>query len=273
MVQINRGKNHWKPESARRTPIIAGNWKMNMTVEETLALVDEMIDDLDAYDEVETVICPPFIALYAALDLLEDTSIKLGAQNMNYNDSGAFTGEVSPLMLREVCDYVIIGHSERRMYFQETDEAVNLKVKAALKHDLAPIVAVGEDQAQRESGHTTEFITHQVQVALQGVNAADATGVVIAYEPLWAIGTGQAATPELAQAVAAMIRQVLSSMFSVEIAGLMRIQYGGSVTGDNIADFMRQPDIDGALVGGASLKAVEFVKIVARTHEVNAKLK
>jgi triosephosphate isomerase len=267
MVQINRGAV--KPP--RRTPIIAGNWKMNKSVEEALALVDEMVDDLDAFEEVEVVLAPPFMSLYPVLELVEDTAVKLAAQTMFYQESGAYTGEISPLMVRELCDYVIIGHSERRRYFHETDEDVNLKVKAAIRHDLTPILAIGEDLLQREAGETHFVITSQLRTALNGVNADDATGLVIAYEPLWAIGSGQPATGETAQEVAALIRQTLGELFGSGVAAQVRIQYGGSVTAANIAEFIGQPDIDGALVGGASLKATDFVSIVARTQEVSLK--
>lgn len=264
MVQINRGES-----KVRRTPIIAGNWKMNKTVEEALALVDEMLDDLEVFEGVEIVLAPPFVALYSVMELLEDTEIKLAAQNMHDRDNGAYTGEISPLMLREICDYVIIGHSERRKYFHETDEEVNLKVKAALKHDLTPIVAVGESLEEREAGQTNTKIVSQLRLGLAGLNPADAAGIVVAYEPIWAIGTGLAATGEMANEVCSLIRQTLGELFGSEVAAQIRIQYGGSVTGDNISEFMRQPDIDGALVGGASLKAAEFVKIVAQTQEAN----
>lgn len=271
MVLINRGNNFQPPPPPRRVPIIAGNWKMNKTVEEALTLVDEIMDDLDAFEEVETVICPPFMALSPVMDLIEDTNLKLGAQNMHYKESGAYTGEISPLMLREVCDYVIVGHSERRIYCHETDEDVNLKVKSALKHDLVPIIAVGENLAQREDGQTEEIIALQVAIALQEVNSFDAATVVIAYEPLWAIGTGRAASGQTAQEVCYFIRQTLARLYDQNVANQVRIQYGGSVTGDNIVEFMSQPDIDGALVGGASLKAADFIKIVARTQETVAK--
>ncbi len=271
MVQINRGNNFQPPPPPRRIPIIAGNWKMNKTVEESLALVDEMMDDLDAFEDVETVLCPPFMALSPVMDLIEDTNLKLGAQNMHYKESGAYTGEISPLMLREVCDYVILGHSERRIYFNENDEEINLKVKAALKNDLVPIIAVGENLEQREAGQTEEIISRQVEIALREVNSFDAASVVIAYEPLWAIGTGRAASGQVANEVCHFIRQTLARLYDQNVANQIRIQYGGSVTGDNIAEFMSQPDIDGALVGGASLKAADFVKIVSRTQETVAK--
>ncbi len=263
MLQINRN-NVNKP---RRTPIIAANWKMNKTVEEALALVDEMLDDLDAYEEVETVLIPPFIALYPVVELVEDTQIKLGAQNMYHEESGAFTGEVSALMLREMCDYVIVGHSERRTLFHETDAMINLKVKAALKHDLTPIIALGENLTQREEGSTQNVVGNQLRAALREVSEADAGSVVIAYEPLWAIGSGRPANGEIANGVAKYIRFVLAELYNERLAGLVRIQYGGSVTSANIGEFMSQPEIDGALVGGASLKAADFVRIVARTQE------
>lgn len=270
MVQINRGNNA-PPPPAQRVPVIAGNWKMNKTVEEALSLVDEMMDDLSAFENVEIVLCPPFMALSPVMDLIEDTDLKLGAQNMYYKESGAYTGEISSLMLREVCDYVIIGHSERRSYFHETDQDVNLKVKAALKHDLVPIVAVGENLEQREAGQTEAIIGQQVEIALQEVNAYDAATVVIAYEPLWAIGTGRAASGQVANEVCHFIRQTVARLYDQTVGDQIRIQYGGSVTGDNIAEFMSQPDIDGALVGGASLKAADFVKIVSRTQETVAR--
>ena len=265
MIQINRGP----VLPTRRTPIICGNWKMYKTVEESLALVDEMLDDLDTFDEVETVLAPPFMALYPILELVEDTSIRLAAQNMFYQDEGAYTGEISPLMVRELCDYVIIGHSERRRYFHESNEDVNLKVKAALRHDLTPIIAVGEDASQREADQTVSVISSQVQTALRDVSPEDAGSLVIAYEPLWAIGSGSPATGELAQQVALLIRRTVADLFGQPTADLVRIQYGGSVTEANIAEFISQPDIDGALVGGASLKAAQFVSIVSRSHEIS----
>ncbi len=267
MVQINRSGSSQEKEP--RTPIIAGNWKMNKTVGEALSLVDIILEDLDAFEGVEIVLVPPFIALYPVLELLEDTNIRLGAQNMYHQESGAYTGEVSPLMLREICDYVIIGHSERRAYFGETDEMVNLKVKAAFRHDLNPIVAVGESLAQHEAGHAKAHITSQLENGLKGISEADAVSLIIAYEPIWAIGTGRAANGAIAQEICAHIRQTLARLFSSDVAAQIRIQYGGSVTGDNIAEYIRQPDIDGALVGGASLKAEEFVKIVDRTIEAD----
>jgi triosephosphate isomerase (TIM) len=270
MVVISRNEVN-KP---RRTPIIAGNWKMNKTVEEAVNLVDEMLEDLTVFQgNIEIVLIPPFLALYPiVVDVLEDTygDIKIGAQNMYHKDNGAFTGEISPLMLREVCDYVLIGHSERRTLFSETDNEVNLKVKAAFRHDLTPIVAVGENLEIREAGNTNEHVAGQIRRGLDGIPQAEAGGLVIAYEPIWAIGTGRAATGEMANEVCAVIRQTLGEMFGTDVAGQIRIQYGGSVTPDNITEFMAQPDIDGALVGGASLKAADFVRILAKTQEVYA---
>ncbi len=267
MLQINRGESN----IVKRTPIIAANWKMNKTVEEGIALVDDMLEDLDSFEGIDIVLALPYISLYPIWELLEDTQIKLAAQNMYHLDSGAFTGEISPLMLREMCDFVIIGHSERRRYFGETDETVNQKVKAALKHDLTPIVAVGESLEQREAGQTSPVITSQLQIGLRDLSPADAASLVIAYEPLWAIGTGVPATGAIANEVARLIRETLAGLFGPEVAAQIRIQYGGSVTGDNISEFMAQSDIDGALVGGASLKAPEFVKIVAVSQATNLK--
>ncbi|MEI6045949.1 MAG: triose-phosphate isomerase [Chloroflexota bacterium] len=265
---INRGNGN---SGFKRLPIIAGNWKMNKTVDESLLLVDEMIDDLDAIEGVEIVLCPPFVALYSVLDLLEDTGVGLGAQNMYHQNSGAYTGEISPLMLREICDYVILGHSERRTYFGETNELVNLKVKAALKHDIRPIMAVGENLAQRQAEETSAFVTAQVREGLAGIDIADIPTIVLAYEPIWAIGTGLAATGAMAQEVCALIRQTVAELYTQEVAEQVRIQYGGSVTAKNIEEFMSQPDIDGGLVGGASLNADDFIQIVVKTLEVSSK--
>lgn len=248
-----------------RTPIIAGNWKMNTTIDEAVALVRQMKDELDAVVGVEKVVCPPFISLAAVSRELAGTSVEVGAQNMFYEDKGAFTGEISPLMLAPLVKYVILGHSERRQYFGETYELVNKKIKAALAHHLCPIVAVGEDLQQHEAGHTEEVVTGQIRAAFDGVPSLDA--VVIAYEPIWAIGTGRPATGAIAQRVIGLIRSTLGELYG-NAAERVRIQYGGSVTAANIAEFVGQPDIDGALVGGASLKAAEFVGIVRKTAEL-----
>jgi triosephosphate isomerase len=258
-------------QKGKRTPIIAGNWKMNTSVEEALTLVDDMVEDLEVLDGVDIVICPPFVALYSILDLLEETHVWLGAQDMHWEEHGAFTGEISPLMLRDICDFVIIGHSERRTLFGETDANVNRKVKAAIRHDIVPIIAIGENLAQNEAGQTNEIVTGQLRAALEGVAAEDAVEVVVAYEPIWAIGTGKAANGEYANQVATVIRQTLADLYSPELAQQVRIQYGGSVNAKNIEEFMSQTEIDGALVGGASLKAAEFVQIVAKTLEVSSK--
>ncbi len=246
-----------------RTPIIAGNWKMFKTVAEATALVREMRHDLNEIGGVEKVLCPPFTALAAVAELLRPSQIKLGAQDMHWEEKGAFTGEVSPLMLQELCQYVIIGHSERRQYFGETDETVSRKVKSAFGHGLLPIVCVGENLAQNEAGQTEAFVATQVKAALQGLTAAQVQTLVIAYEPIWAIGTGKAASGAGANAVIGLIiRGAVASLYGEATAQAVRIQYGGSVTPENIAEFMTQPEIDGALVGGASLVAAKFVPIV-----------
>ncbi len=267
------GRSNYSNEEGR-IPIIAGNWKMNKTVDEAMELVDEMVEDLEALDGVETVLCPPFMALYPVqVELLEDTIIKLGAQDIYWEEQGAYTGEISPLMLREVCDYVIIGHSERRTIFGETDAQVNLKVKATLRHDMIPIIAVGENLEQYEAGQAHEVVERQVTAALEGVSLEDVATLVIAYEPIWAIGTGKAANGAYANEIGALIRSTITKLYTGPIAQKVRVQYGGSVNAKNIAEFMGQPEIDGALVGGASLKADDFVQIVAKTLEVKAGLK
>jgi len=247
-----------------RTPFVAGNWKMNTTVDEALDLVDAMAEDLEEAGNVEIVLCPPFIALQTLADEfdVENAAFGLGAQNMHYADKGAFTGEISPTMLADTCDYVILGHSERRQHFGETDDLINKKVKAALKHKLVPIVCVGETLAQYEAGQTDEVVTAQVKGALAGVTSEQMYDVVVAYEPVWAIGTGKAATAQGANAVIGLIRRTVAALFDQATADELRILYGGSVTAKNVGDFMAQPEIDGALVGGASLKPAEFVAIV-----------
>jgi triosephosphate isomerase len=253
-----------------RTPFVAGNWKMFNTIAEARHLVSEMVPGLQAIQNVEKVLCPPFTALLAVRALIEGTDIGLGAQNMHWENSGAYTGEISPPMIAEICKYVILGHSEQRTYFGETDEKVNRKVHAALAHGLIPIVCVGETLEENEAGQTAAVISRQVGLDLQGLDmsyasSADgsANGIVIAYEPVWAIGTGRAATPDGANAVVAdVIRPSLSERFGEEAAQSIRVLYGGSVKASLAADFFNQPDIDGALVGGASLKVSEFVPIV-----------
>ena len=246
--------------SARRTPIVAGNWKMNTDVAGSLALVRGLRQRLEAARGVERVLCPPFTSLASVKDELAGSEIAVGAQNLFWEDKGAYTGEVSPLMLKPLCDYVIIGHSERRQYFGETDETVNKRIKAALRHGLKAIVCVGENLEQNKAGQTESLITSQVRGGLAGV--ANLDNLVVAYEPVWAIGTGLAATAEDAARVAGLIRRTLAELYGADAAQAVRIQYGGSVTAANIAEFMREPDIDGALVGGASLKADDFAAIV-----------
>jgi triosephosphate isomerase len=246
-----------------RLPIIAGNWKMNTTVEQAIELVQQMRGRLEEIEGVEKVLCPPFVSLTAVSELIAGSSIKLGAQNLYFEEKGAYTGEVSPPMLAGLCEYVILGHSERRQYFGETDEIVNRKVKAALKVGLKPILCVGERLEENEAGKTEEVVTRQVKGALTGIDSPQ--GLVIAYEPIWAIGTGKAATGEQADTTIRLIRHTASQLYSQQFAQDLRIQYGGSVTSANIAEFVAQPEIDGALVGGASLKAVEFLRIVEQT--------
>jgi triosephosphate isomerase len=255
-----------------RTPIIAGNWKMNKTVAETLDLVREIRQSLgEAPEQVQVVLCPPFTSLWVAKNSLGRSKYSLGAQNLYWEPKGAFTGEVSPAMLAELVTFVIIGHSERRQYFGETDETVNKKVKAALAHGLKPIVCVGEVLAEFEAGKTNEVVSRQTRGGLAGLAPEQMANVVIAYEPVWAIGTGKAATGPGANAVVAQaIRGPLADMFGAEVAQATRVQYGGSVTPANIAEFMGQPDLDGALVGGASLKAADFAEIVKVTARVKA---
>ena len=245
-----------------RTPIVAGNWKMNKTVEEARLLVSDMGRKLREIEGVEKVLCPPFPALLAVSALLKGTDIGLGAQNLHWEEKGAFTGEVAPNMVAEFCQYVIIGHSERRAYFGETDETVNKKVHAALAHDLTPIICVGESLEENESGRTGEVVRRQISQGLADVDPAKAADLIIAYEPIWAIGTGRASSGENANAVLAdHIRPALADLFGAETAQAIRIQYGGSVTGANADEFFGQPEIDGALVGGASLKVDDFVAI------------
>lgn len=246
-----------------RTPIVAGNWKMHKTIAEAVAHARQMRPGLTEIQGVEKVLCPPFVALAAVREVIQATDIQLGAQNMHWEEQGAFTGEISPLMLKGLCQYVILGHSERRAYFGETDEGVNRKVKAALAHGLRPIVCVGENLEQHEAGQTEAWVAGQVRAAFAGLTAEEARHVVLAYEPIWAIGTGHAATPAGANAVIGLtIRGTLADLYDEATAQAVRIQYGGSVNAANIGGFMAQPDLDGALVGGASLKADEFVAIV-----------
>lgn len=251
-----------------RKPLIAGNWKMNANLSEATSLVQTMLPELDRIAGVEKVLCPPFISLVAVRELIKGTSVELGAQNMFSEDKGAYTGEVSPLMLIDLCEFVILGHSERRQYFAETDEIVNKKVKKALDFGLTPILCVGERLEDNEAGRTEKIIKGQVQAALAGVNST--SHLVIAYEPIWAIGTGRAANGKQANATISLVRNTVASLWDSKSAQAIRILYGGSVTGENIAEFIAEPEIDGALVGGASLKTNEFVSIVSQTASLKS---
>ncbi len=248
---------------ARRC-FIAGNWKMNKTATEAVALAREVRSAVaSARGQVEIAVAPPFTALQAVAKILEDSNVALAGQNCHANESGAFTGEIAAPMLKDVgCSWVIVGHSERRQFFAETDASVNRKIDAVLKAGMKPIVCVGETLAEREGNTTFEVVARQVNGALSGFKAEQGRGFVIAYEPVWAIGTGKTATSRQAQDVHAHIRGLLKTLWGAEVAQLIRIQYGGSVKGDNAAELLSQPDIDGALVGGASLKAADFAAIV-----------
>lgn len=235
---------------------------MNTTVREATDLVRAMAEPLDALDAVERVVCPPYVSLSAVAELLKDTSVAVGAQNMHHQGSGAFTGEIAVGMLQGLCQYVILGHSERRQLFGETDDLVNLKVRSALEHGLRPIICVGEDLEARDAGNANSVVESQVQAALAGVESADQ--LVVAYEPVWAIGTGRAATPELAQEMLSHIRSVLVSLYGQDAAGNVPLLYGGSVNASNVAEYLAENDLNGALVGGASLDAESFVDIVRR---------
>jgi triosephosphate isomerase (TIM) len=245
-----------------RKPFIAGNWKMNQTVVSARELITQMLPGLVDLNSIDRVICPPFMDLVPAAALLKDTDVKLGAQNMFWEDAGAYTGEVSPLMVKEFCDYVIIGHSERRSYFGETNATVNKKMKAALSHGILPILCIGETLEEKEANKTAEVIITQIHGGLYEISRDSLEKVVIAYEPVWAIGTGRAASGEEANAVVnVIIRPTLAELYGEIAAQEMRVLYGGSVSSKNAGEFFGQADIDGALIGGASLKAEEFVNI------------
>ncbi|NLK08025.1 MAG: triose-phosphate isomerase [Firmicutes bacterium] len=245
-----------------RVPIIAGNWKMHKLPDEAQALCQELVGSLDEYEDREIVVFPPFTALASSAKVLKGTNIALGAQNMFHEANGAYTGEVAPPMLVALgVKYVILGHSERRQHFAETDEIVNKKIKAALNHGLVPIVCVGETAAQREAGTTESVVNKQIRAAFDGMDRQVAQGVIVAYEPIWAIGTGKTATSREANRVIGVIRSTLQDIYG-ETAADIRILYGGSVNADNAAELMKQPEIDGALVGGASLDAESFARIV-----------
>jgi len=249
-----------------RMPMIAGNWKMNTTVSEATQLVDQMRRGLDEIGNVDKVICPPFVSLSAVKELIKGSSIRLGAQNLYFEEKGAYTGEISPPMLADLCEFVIIGHSERRQYFNETDEVVNKKIRAALKVGLKLILCIGERLEENEAGRTEEVVTKQLKLSLAGIDYHG--GLSIAYEPVWAIGTGKAATGKQANETIGLIRHNVAQLYTKEAAQEVRILYGGSVTAENIAEFMEQYEIDGALVGGASLKADQFISIVRQTLDI-----
>jgi len=240
--------------------LIAANWKMNTTVDGAVDLVRHLLDSLDGINNIDKVICPPFVSLAAVAEVIMGSSVKLGAQNMHFEKKGAYTGEISASMLSGLCRFVIIGHSERRQYFNDTDEAINKKVKAALEASLTPILCVGEKLEDNTAGRTDEVINRQLELDLAGIENPD--GMVIAYEPIWAIGSGKSASGLQANETIGQIRNRIANIFNTEAAANMRILYGGSVTAENIAEFTGQPEIDGALVGGASLKAEQFINIV-----------
>ena len=246
-----------------RIPIIAGNWKMNKTVDEAVELIKQLKPLLSGVDGVEVIVAPPYTALYAVEKELKGSPIRIAAQNVFWEEKGAFTGEVSPSMIREAgCEFVIIGHSERRQFFGETDESVNRRIKAALGQGLKPIFCVGETLKEREDEKTFSVIKRQLEGGLNTLGEKDVLTITIAYEPVWAIGTGKTATPQQAQEVHRFIRVTLGKLYTKDLADKIRIQYGGSVTPENVKGLMDQPDIDGALVGGASLKAETFSRIV-----------
>jgi triosephosphate isomerase len=244
-----------------RTPFVAGNWKMNKTSTEAKALVLELKDGLEKITDVEIVVCPPFTSVPAVSKLLESSSIGVGTQNVHWEENGAYTGEISASMVKEFAKYVIIGHSERRTYFGETDETVNLRLKAALRAGLIPIVCVGETLEENEAGKTFDIVSNQIQSGFTGITESEMKSVVVAYEPVWAIGTGKACDAETAnEVILKTIREPIQAMFGANVSSELRILYGGSVKGSNAKEYFSQPDIDGALVGGASLKP-DFIEI------------
>ncbi len=257
-----------------RKPIIAGNWKMYKNIGDAIELANGLKREFFKIerDDIDIVLCPVYTCLSEVAEVIANSNIALGAQNVYWQDEGAFTGEISPVMLKDAgCAYVIIGHSERRQFFGETNETVNKKVKAALKHGLLPIVCVGESLAQREANQTFQVLADHVQNGLAGLTEEDMSKIVIAYEPVWAIGTGKTATSAQAQEAHKYIRDLLVKLYNQEIAGNIRIQYGGSVKPENIEEIMGQPDVDGALVGGASLKVESFSEIVKRGLKIKVK--
>ena len=252
-----------------RKPMMAGNWKMNKTIDEAKALAKAIRDAVNDEDGVDCVLCPPFVDLPAVAKILEDSNIEVGAQNMHWAASGAYTGEVSAGMLAGLAQYVILGHSERRQFFGETDEGVNKKIKAALEANLTPIVCVGESLEQNEAGETKTFVSGQVRGALAGLDAGQVESLIIAYEPIWAIGTGRAATAQQANDICGgVVRATVAELYGPKVANDTRILYGGSTNDKNIREIMAQPDIDGALIGGAALKVESYAEMVRGTAEV-----
>lgn len=246
-----------------RKPIIAGNWKMYKSFEEAAEFVDTVKDQIPPNDKVDAVICAPALFLATLVDIADGTELAIGAQTMHYENEGAFTGEISPTQLASIqVDYVILGHSERREYYNETDEAINKKVGAALANGIVPIICCGETLQQREANQTVKKVASQITAALQGFTAEQVAHMVLAYEPIWAIGTGKTATADDANVVCGAIRKVVESLFNVETAQAIRIQYGGSVKPDNIVELLSKEHIDGALVGGASLTVDSYLKLL-----------
>jgi len=246
-----------------RKPIIAGNWKMNKLTSEALEFAREVKKKVGTIADREIVLCPPFTVLSSVKEVIKDSSIELGAQNMHWEVRGAYTGEVSPIMLKDIgCNYVILGHSERRQYFGETNEIVNKKTRTAFSTGLIPIVCVGETLQERERGETARVIKEQVKTGLSGLTGEESKGLVVAYEPVWAIGTGETATPDQAEEVQRFIRKLLGELFGDENAQEIRILYGGSINPNNISTLMSCENVDGGLVGGASLNVESFVRIV-----------
>jgi len=252
-----------------RIPVIAGNWKMNKTIIESVALVKELKDFVRGIEGVEIVICPPFTSLWVTKEIIHGTNIHLGAQNMYKEEKGAFTGEISPLMLKDIgCEYVVLGHSERREHFKETSEEVAKKTKAAFSVNLIPIVCVGENLEERENGKTKSVIEQEIKALFSEIDSTLAGRIIIAYEPIWAIGTGKSASSQDTNLIVKFIRELFSSEFGSKVAERMRILYGGSVDPKNINEFMNESEIDGALVGGASLHALSFSQIVKISNTI-----
>ncbi|MCK4353471.1 triose-phosphate isomerase [candidate division WOR-3 bacterium] len=249
-----------------RRKFIAGNWKMNKTIEEAKELAEEIKTELNEIDKVDIALFPPFTALYPVYEVIKDSNIALGAQNMWYESKGAYTGETSPAFIVDIgCKYIIIGHSERRKYFNETDELINRKIKTALEWKLTPIVCLGETLEQREKGETQKVIEHQFNHGFMDLDSVQASRTTIAYEPIWAIGTGQTATPEIAEQIHKFIRGLVQKEYGSQTADNFQILYGGSVKPENIDGLIQELDIDGALVGGASLNPKSFIDIVKKT--------